>query len=218
MSPIEDAIVSIARSIEAKRDTGRSSREIAEEIVADLDIAGFTIRKKPSTRRATAPREPVEVFAPNTGNPAVDAFMRAHHNPKYKPLPLPKAPGMKPLRVMTVSEQDAAERAYRSEAKLAAEDIAQGKMPEAERTLRELIALHRNPWVRTSTVRNGDSVTTTYESARHGDVRILKIDPRDPIRSKTFLRVEVAGVLLPQIHYAIKAAEQAADDAAACAA
>lgn len=187
-----------------------------EALALALSELGYVIKKAPKPRVA-APRRVVEVFAPNTGDPKVDAFMRAHHNPKYKPLPLPKSPGLPPLRPMKVSEQDAAERAYRSEAQIAAEDIAQGKMPEAERTLRELIALHRNPWVRTSTVRNGNSVTTTYESARHGDVRILQIDLRYGSvgkTSKTF-RVEVAGALLPQIHYAIKAAEQTADDAAA---
>lgn len=37
--------------------------------------------------RATKRREP---FAPNTGDRALDAFMLRKHDPKWRPLPLPK--------------------------------------------------------------------------------------------------------------------------------
>lgn len=89
----------IAQAIRAKEGTGRAASVFAEEILADLDAAGYVIRKKPATR-SSAPRPRVEPFAPNTGNPAVDEFMRKHHDPKYKPAPLPKSPGLPALRPM----------------------------------------------------------------------------------------------------------------------
>lgn len=109
-------------------------------VVAALEAAGYVVRKKPATRRTVAP---VEAFAPNTGDPRVDDFMRKHHDPKYKPLPLPKAPGLPPLRPMKVSEQDAAERDWKAECASAAADLAAGRPSRAENELRALIALHR---------------------------------------------------------------------------
>lgn len=109
-------------------------------LMSALDAAGYVVRKKPATRRTVAP---VEAFAPNTGDPRVDDFMRKHHDPKYKPLPLPKAPGLPPLRPMKVSEQDAAEAAWNAECARAAADVAAGRPSSAEIGLRALIALHR---------------------------------------------------------------------------
>ena len=45
-------------------------------LMSALDAAGYVVRKKPATRRTVAP---VEAFAPNTGDPRVDNFMRKHH-------------------------------------------------------------------------------------------------------------------------------------------
>lgn len=109
-------------------------------LMSALDAAGYVVRKKPATRRTVAP---VEAFAPNTGDPRVDDFMRKHHDPKYKPLPLPKAPGLPPLRPMKVSEQDAAEAAWNAECARAAAGVAAGRPSRAEIELRTLIALHR---------------------------------------------------------------------------
>ena len=109
-------------------------------LMSALDAAGYVVRKKPATRRTVAP---AEVFAPNTGDPWVDDFMRRKHDPKYRPLPLPKAPGARPLRPMKVSEQDAAERAWNAACAEAAEDVAAGRPSAAVVHLRDLIALHR---------------------------------------------------------------------------
>lgn len=40
--------------------------------------------------KSRAPRPAAEPFSPNTGNAAVDEFMRRKHDPKWKPLPLPR--------------------------------------------------------------------------------------------------------------------------------
>lgn len=45
-------------------------------LMSALDAAGYVVRKKRATRRTVAP---VEAFAPNTGDPRVDDFMRKHH-------------------------------------------------------------------------------------------------------------------------------------------
>lgn len=109
-------------------------------LMSALDAAGYVVRKKPTTRPTVAP---VEAFAPNTGDPRVDDFMRRHHNPKYKPLRLPNAPGLPPLRPMKVSEQDRAEWAWNAACTEAAESVAAGRPSDAEVHLRDLIALHR---------------------------------------------------------------------------
>ncbi|MFM9469756.1 hypothetical protein ACKI1K_44025, partial [Streptomyces scabiei] len=73
--------------------------------------------------------------------------MRRHHDPKRKPLPLLKSPGLPTLRPMKVSEQDAAEKAWNRECNEARDRvIAEGKTSDAEQHLRNQIAIHRNPW------------------------------------------------------------------------
>ncbi len=54
---------------------------IARQIIDALEARGYTLRKKPAPRK---PAAPAEVFAPNTGNPELDAFMRAHHRPDWE--------------------------------------------------------------------------------------------------------------------------------------
>lgn len=68
-----------AKIIRAAMDAapmGPSLDEAAEALAAALDDAGYAIRKKPAPRVS----KPVEVFAPNTGDAALDEFMRAHHH------------------------------------------------------------------------------------------------------------------------------------------
>lgn len=125
------------------------------EILAALDAAK-PVRRRAAAKPASAPAEPYE---PRSGDERVDAFMRAHHDPKYKPLPLPKSPGLPPLRAMKVSEQDAAERDWKRECERAAEAVAAGGRSDAEETLQTLIAIHRTPWRR-----RGDA----YVSSEHG--------------------------------------------------
>lgn len=165
--------------------------------------------------RATKPRATpaaVEPFSPNTGDPTVDAFMRRKHNPKYKPRPLPKSPGLPALRPMKVSEQDAAEAAWRAECKTAARVIADGKPSEAERELRDLIAIHRNPW-RVEAVegapRNAVRILT---SPRHPGMAIHEI--REAGKFSSTWRVMAGGVLSEKEHYAMQAAELEADSLA----
>lgn len=184
-----------------------------EALALALSELGYVIKKVPKPR-AAAPRRVVEVFAPNTGDPKVDAFMRAHHNPKYRPLPMPKAPGMKPLRPMTVSEQDAADRNFREAARIARADIDYGNMPAAEERLRELIALHRNPWVRVGAQRDNGTDVTVYESERHRGIQLHRRAERGGAFSSgvsTTYEVRVNGERHGEKHYAIKAAEDAAD-------
>lgn len=168
--------------------------------------------------RATKPRAPravAEPFTPNTGNAAVDEFMRRKHDPKYKPRPLPKSPGLPPLRPMKVSEQDAAEAAWKAECETAARVIAGGKPSDAERELRDLIAIHRNPWgleATESTPRNAVRILT---SPRHPGVAIHEMHERAPFgsgnRNSTTWRVVAGGELSEKVHYAMQAAELEAD-------
>lgn len=167
--------------------------------------------------RATKPRAPravAEPFTPNTGNAAVDEFMRRKHDPKYKPRPLPKSPGLPPLRPMKVSEQDAAEAAWKAECKTAARVVADGKPSDAERKLRALIARHRNPW-RLEVV---DGPARILTSPRHPGVAIHEIDERGTWgsgkRSRKTWRVVAGGILSERIHYAAAAAEIEADELA----
>lgn len=184
-----------------------------------LGEMGYVIKKAPKPR-ATAARKPVEVFAPNTGNPAVDAFMRRHHDPKYKPLPMPKGPSLPALRPMKVSEQDAAERAWRSACTEAAERVALGKPSDAEIELRTLIARHRNPWRRIAATSEMVAGKTgrreVFASERHPDIEIHAFSSSDPITSNTW-RLQVDGEIQPRIHYAMQAAEQEADERLAAA-
>lgn len=63
-----------------------------EVSAAELDVIRLAIGRMVEAKkvRARKPAAPVEVFAPNTGDRALDDFMRRHHDPKWKPLPLPK--------------------------------------------------------------------------------------------------------------------------------
>jgi len=162
--------------------------------------------------RATKPRATpaaVEPFSPNTGDPAVDEFMRRKHDPKYKPRPLPKSPGLPALRPMKVSEQDAAEAAWKAECETAARVIADGKPSDAEAVLRGLIAIHRNPW-RVEAVegapRNAVRILT---SPRHPGIAIHEI--REAGEFSSTWRVMAGGVLSEKEHYAMQAAELEAD-------
>ena len=172
---------------------------------------------KPARARATrATLAAVEPFTPNTGNPAVDAFMRRKHRPKWKPLPLPKSPGPPTLRPMKVSEQDAAEAAWKRACNEARDRVASGKPSDAERELRDLIAIHRSPWHLEATERP-DSRTETriFTSPRHPGVAIHKIHERGSFGSgkpdSTTWRVVASGELSEKVHYAAQAAELEAD-------
>ena len=90
MSARVDAAEVIAAALRAV-PIGPSLDEAAERIAAALDEAGYVIRRKPAPRKAAAP---VEVYAPATGNPAIDEFMRRKHSPHYRPLPMPRVLGV----------------------------------------------------------------------------------------------------------------------------
>ena len=162
--------------------------------------------------RATKPRATpaaVEPFSPNTGDPAVDEFMRRKHDPKYKPKAPKMGPGLPPLRPMKVSEQVAAEAAWKAECETAARVIADGKPSDAEAVLRGLIAIHRNPW-RVEAVegapRNAVRILT---SPRHPGIAIHEI--REAGEFSSTWRVMAGGVLSEKKHYAMQAAELEAD-------
>lgn len=161
--------------------------------------------------RARAPRPAADLFSPNTGNAAVDEFMRRKHDPKYKPLPLPKAPGLPPLRPLKLSEADAAEAAWNAACEEAREAVASGKPSEAETTLRELIAIHRNPW----RLESVDGPARIFTSPRHPGVAIHKIHERGSFGSgkadSTTWRVVAGGKFSEKVHYAAQAAEREAD-------
>ena len=161
--------------------------------------------------RATKPRAPravAEPFTPNTGNAAVDEFMRRKHDPKWKPKAPKMGPGLPPLRPMKVSEQVAAEAAWKSACDEARATVADGKPSDAEATLRDLIARHRNPW-RLEATEGPDwrAETRIITSPRHPGMAIHETT-RD--RSKTW-RVMAGGVLSEKKHYAMQAAELEAD-------
>ena len=181
-----------------------------EDLVALLTLPEALDAAKPV--RATRPRATtaaVEPFSPNTGDPAVDEFMRRKHNPKYKPLPLPKSPGLPPLRPMKVSEQDAAEAAWKSACDEARAVVASGKPSEAEARLRDLIAIHRNPWRVEATERpDWQTETRILTSSRHPG---MAINETTCGHSKTW-RVMAADALSERIHYAAAAAEIEADE------
>ena len=92
--------------------TKQHAQQLADELATALEIRGYAIRKKPAPRK---PAAPAEVFAPNTGNPELDAFMRAHHRPDWQahlkkacarnrpgmmtmPAPAPGHPAIRPSR------------------------------------------------------------------------------------------------------------------------
>lgn len=209
-----NASAKIIRAALDANPIGPSLDEAAERIAAALDEAGYVIRKKPAPRK---PAAPVEVFAPNTGDPKVDEFMRKHHDPKYKPAPLPKSPGLPALRPMKVSEQDAAEEAWLTEAEAARRMVAEGKRPQAEVELRTLIALHRSPWTRAGTTEGEHGgfwgarpTITTYRSARHPGIEIQQA--RTAGEPDTW-RVFVNGSQVGTNHYSGRFAQEAADAA-----
>lgn len=68
-------------------------------IVRATDEHPLLLAKLYKVRAATKPRKPakpVAPFNPSTGNAALDDFMRAHHDPNYKPAPLPKGKAFPP--------------------------------------------------------------------------------------------------------------------------
>lgn len=78
--------------------TRQHADNLAAELATALDALGFTIKKKPASRK---PAAPAEVFAPNTGNPELDAFMQRKHRHDWRAR-LQKAisrnrPGMIPM-------------------------------------------------------------------------------------------------------------------------
>lgn len=57
--------------------TNQHAEKLANELAAALEARGYIIKAKPAPRK---PAAPVEIFAPNTGNAELDAFMNRHHN------------------------------------------------------------------------------------------------------------------------------------------
>ena len=172
---------------------------------------------------------PLEPFSPNTGNPAVDEFMRRKHDPKWKPKAPKRGPGLPPLRPMKVSEQDAAEAAWKSACDEARATVADGKPSDAERELRALIAQHRNTWRLEATERpDYRTETRIFTSPRHPGVAIHEIHERESFGSgkpssttwrvvaggkpsSTTWRVVAGGKPSEKVHYAAQAAELEAD-------
>lgn len=121
--------------------TNQHADNLAAEIAAALDAAGYVIRKKPKARAEAAP---VEVFSPNTGNPELDAFMRDHHDPKYKPLPMPKGEtfrGYGGTGKLPDAQRMRLEEEWRREIEKC---VREGE--RAIEPLRDAIAIHRSPW------------------------------------------------------------------------
>ena len=165
--------------------------------------------------RATKPRAPravAEPFTPNTGNAAVDEFMRRKHDPKWKPKAPKMGPGLPPLKPLKVSETDAAEAAWKSACDEARAVVADGKPSDAERELRALIAIHRTPW----RIEAIDGPARILTSPRHPGVAIHEIRERGSFGSgkadSTTWRVVAGGELSEKVHYAARAAEIEADD------
>lgn len=78
--------------------TKKHAQQLAEELADALEARGYALRKKPAPRK---PAAPVEIFAPDTGDAALDDFMRNHHRPDWEAR-LKKAlqrnrPGMMPM-------------------------------------------------------------------------------------------------------------------------
>lgn len=125
--------------------TVQAARQLAEEVAQALDSLGYVVKKKPAPRKAAAPVEP---FAPNTDDPRIDEFMRLHHDPKYKPLSLPKSPSGYASGRLSDKAFDALRSSW--EASCA---VRRGNSEEAEATrekdaalLAEVIRIHRSPW------------------------------------------------------------------------
>lgn len=78
--------------------TNQHAEQLATELADALEARGLTLKKKPAPRK---PAAPVEIFAPDTGDAALDDFMRNHHRPDWEAR-LKKAlqrnrPGMMPM-------------------------------------------------------------------------------------------------------------------------
>lgn len=109
-----------------------------------------------------------------------------------------------------MSEADAAEAAWNAACETAAEVVTSGKPSEAEATLRDLVAIHRNPWRLEATERpDWQTKTRILTSPRHPGTAIHEITRK---HSKTW-RVISGGVLSEKVHYAAAAAELEADEA-----
>lgn len=139
---------------------GPSITEAAETIAASLDQLGYVVRKKPVPRKVATPAEP---FTPDTGDAKLDEFMRVHHDPKRKPLPLPKSAGLpRPARLSDKDfgalldgwERQCAKR--RGDSREATEMRAN----DADK-LRDLIQLHRPAVSRRS---NAPSATAEHSA------------------------------------------------------
>lgn len=72
--------------------TTQHADDLASELATALDALGYVIKKKPAPRK---PAEPVRPLV-SQGDPALDEFIRTHHNPNWKPLPLPKGKAFPP--------------------------------------------------------------------------------------------------------------------------
>ena len=168
---------------------------------------------KPVRARAARTAAAVEAFTPNTGNAAVDEFMRRKHDPKWKPKAPKMGPGLPPLKPLKVSEQDAAEAAWKSACDEARAVVADGKPSKAEAILRDLIATHRNPWRHEATEGTPRNAVRILTSPRHPGVAIHEMHEAGS-SSKTW-RVMAGGVLSEKKHYAMQAAELEADEAIA---
>ncbi|MEK6312064.1 MAG: hypothetical protein V4737_03460 [Curtobacterium sp.] len=71
---------------------------IASLIAALPDAEQRELFRKIGVRRAPKPRTPAadaKPYTPNTGDPRLDAFMAAHHDPKWKPKAIPKPASLK---------------------------------------------------------------------------------------------------------------------------
>lgn len=135
--------------------TNQHAETLAAELAATLDALGYVVKKKPAARK---PATPVEPFAPNTGDSSLDDFMRAHHDPKYKPLPLPKSPSGYITGRLNEKAFDALQQSWRSacESRRGDSDEAIARRAEDAKTLAEVIRIHRSPWTR-----RGDVYTST---------------------------------------------------------
>lgn len=138
--------------------TNQHAETLAAEVAAALDALGYVVKKKPAPRKAAAPVAP---FAPNTGDPQLDDFMRAHHDPKWKPGPMPKSPSGYVTGRLSEKAFDAINESWNSACKSRRGDSEEAAaLREADAaTLAEVIRRHRSPWTFLGDV---------YTSSEHG--------------------------------------------------
>lgn len=198
-----------------ERVTIGSSREaVAYQLAAAIDEIGYTIRKKPRSRKA-AP-SPVEVPVFDTGDARIDAFMRRHHKPGRKLPAMPTVPGTaSPTIYRSEAGRKFAEEWWAAECALAAEEQHDEAFQAPEEVLHAVIALHRTPWHREGPQRLGPSergkargTYLTFVSGRHPDVQIQRWE-WDWGRAGCY-RVVAEGRATEE-HYSMSAAELAAD-------